>query len=82
MEMSLGIAALPVAAIPSHAARSVTLVPALSTLWLRNAKTCRFVKFGIWPKEVLQVGGFLHLLGKISLARQERVLPPLPGELS
>lgn len=69
MEMSLGIAALLVAAIPSHAANSTILVPALSMLWFRNAKTCRFVEIGIWPKEVLQVGIFLHLLGKISLAR-------------
>lgn len=82
MEDSLGIATVIVTAVPSHAANSVMLVPALSTLLLSNAKTCRFVEFEIWPKEVLQVGRFLHLLGKISLVRRGRVLPPLPGELS
>lgn len=81
--MSLGMASVIVTAIPSHAADSVLLVPALSTLSLSKAKTsCKFVELEIWPKEMLQVGRFLHLLGKISHVRQGRVLPPLPGELN
>lgn len=75
IEMSLGIAALLAAAIPSHAANSEMLVPAPNMLWLRNTKTSRFVGFGIGPEEMLQVGIFLHLLGKISLARSLPVEP-------
>jgi len=82
VEESLGITTVIVTSIPSHAATSMIPVPVLSTLLLSNAKTCRLVEFETWPKEVLHVGRFLYLLEKISLVRQGRVLPPLPGELS
>lgn len=76
-EMSLGIAVLLVAAIPSRTANSTELVPALSMLRFRDAKNA-----GLWNLGVLQVVTFLYLLEKISLAKQGEVLPPLPGELS
>lgn len=79
MEVSLGITTVIVTAIPSHAASSVILMTAPSMLLLSNAKTCRLVDFEIRPKEVLQVGRFLHLLGKISLVRQGRIMLPFPS---
>lgn len=55
-------------------------VPVLSMILLSNGKTYRFVAFEIWPKEMLQVDWFLHLLGRVSLAIKGRVHPPLhPG---
>lgn len=58
VEMSLGITTVIVTAIPSLAANTAILVPALG-----------FVEFEMWPKEGLQVDRFFHLLGKISLVR-------------
>lgn len=79
MEVSLGITTVIVTAIPSYATSSVILMPAPSMLLLSNAKTCRLVDSEIRPKEVLQVGRFLHPLGKISLVRQGRILLPFPS---
>lgn len=57
-------------------------VPALSTILLSNGKTFRLVASEIWPKEMLQVGWLLHLLGRVSLAIKGGVHPSLHPGLS